>query len=104
MTAQEQSNERTIIGAMLQEQATAAAYNKTPLMEAGNTAASIANGFLSVPRFLYDLANPDTWVRVGEAILGLVCIMVGIAFVAKDMGISTPTNMIARTALKTAGA
>jgi len=51
----------------------------------GGTAAKAA---LSVPEFLAALMKLDTWVRVGEGILGVGCLVFGLVLMAKDLGVA----------------
>jgi hypothetical protein len=50
----------------------------------GKGAAKIA---LGVPEFLAMLARISTWVRVGEGLLGIVCVVGGVVLLAKDLGL-----------------
>jgi len=44
----------------------------------------------SVPRFLGALSDTNTWLRVGEGILGVIAIIGGVVMLAKELGISVP--------------
>jgi hypothetical protein len=58
---------------------------------------------MAVPDFLALLARTSTWVRVGEAILGVVALWYGVSLIAKEMGVNVPTpSGIARASVKAA--
>lgn len=52
-----------------------------------NVAGSVGKG-LTFPGFLTGLINPHTWLRIGEAIMGLMLLGIGVSIMAK----SSPTG------------
>jgi hypothetical protein len=43
---------------------------------------------LAVPEFLAMLARTSTWVRVGEGILGMGCLVFGVILMGKELGVT----------------
>jgi hypothetical protein len=71
--------------------AAAKAYAQTQTVQnaahqTGHTVATVAN---TVPQFLGKLANANLWMRVGEVILGLLLIAVGVAEMTHAVPIAT---------------
>lgn len=61
---------------------------------------SLKNPLDAADQFLGNLANANTWIRVGEVLLGLILIAIGVAELTHAVPIATS---IAKTAGKTAG-
>jgi hypothetical protein len=55
----------------------------------GGTATAIQNLAATVRRFVAGLTDAGTWIRVGMAILGVVLLIVGVSFIASDIGLSS---------------
>ena len=57
----------------------------------GDVISAPVKAALAIPEFLAMLANKSTWVRVGEGVLGVVCLCYGLVLIAKDLGASVPS-------------
>jgi len=57
-----------------------------------------AKAALAIPDFLAMLARTSTWVRVGEGILGVACLVFGVVLLAKDLGLADTVLPIGKLA------
>jgi hypothetical protein len=70
---------------------------KEPVLDAPADAAKklIPSSLLTSGQFLGDLTNANTWIRVGEVVLGLILIAVGVAELTHAIPIATKVAGIA---------
>lgn len=59
-----------------------------------NVGGTVVKTAIAVPEFLAMLANTNTWVRVGEGVLGMACLSFGMVLLARELGMSAVNRVV----------
>lgn len=64
-------------------------YSPNPLKDPGQSGSSPFGGLAAIGDFFARLGQPNTWIRAGEVVLGLILIAVGLARITKAVPVAT---------------
>lgn len=66
-----------------------------------NVAGAVGQGLtVDVSGFLSALVNPHTWLRIGEGVIGILLLGIGVSIVAKSSSAGQTATKVAKTAVK----